>query len=66
MDWSFRGGVKGEEFVERLVATLAVLARGGVRGILPPAVFVEKRPWWLLRGVDTDGVAMVCVSVSVC
>jgi len=45
IDWSFRGGVKGEEFVEMLVATLVVLALGeGVRGILPPAVFVEKRP----------------------
>lgn len=42
------------------VAALVVLVLGdGVRGIRPPAVFVLKMPWWLLRGVDTDGVAIV-------
>lgn len=45
MDWSFRRGVDGDEAVETLVATLAVLCLGdGVRGILPPAVLVEKMP----------------------
>ena len=40
-----RGGVKGDEVEETLVGALVVLALGeGVRGILPPAVFVEKRP----------------------
>jgi len=44
MDCSFRKGVEGEEVVETL-DTLVVLWLGdGVRGILPPAVFVEKRP----------------------
>jgi hypothetical protein len=37
--------VNGEEFVERLVATLIVRVLGdGVRGIRPPAVLEEKRP----------------------
>lgn len=41
-------------------AKLAVLVRGdGVRGIRPPAVRVEKMPWWLLRGVETAAVAIV-------
>jgi hypothetical protein len=45
IDWVGRGGVNGEEFVERFVATLMVLVLGdGVRGIRPPAVFDEKRP----------------------
>lgn len=55
-----RGGVNGEEWFEALVARLAVLVRGeGVSGIRPPAVRVEKMPWWLFRGVDTDAVAIV-------
>lgn len=38
-----RGGVKGEEWLE--VAPLVVLARGdGVKGMRPPAVFVENKP----------------------
>lgn len=45
IDLSGRGGVKGDELFETLVATLVVLARGeGVRGIRPPAVFVLKMP----------------------
>ncbi len=57
--------MNGEEFVEMLVAELIVLVRGdGVRGIRPPAVFDEKRPWWLLIGVDTDGVAIVNVMIE--
>ena len=60
IDCEGRGGVKGEELVETFVATLVVLVRGeGVRGILPPAVLVEKMPWWLFRGVATVGVAIV-------
>jgi len=60
-DRSARGGVYGD-VDEILVATLVVLARGeGVNGIRPPAVFVLKMPWWLLRGVDTDAVAIVSV-----
>lgn len=43
--WAGRGGVNGEEPVERLLATLMVRVLGdGVRGILPPAVLEEKRP----------------------
>jgi hypothetical protein len=54
-----RRGVDGDEVLDTLVATLVVRARGeGVNGIRPPAVLVEKMPWWLLRGVDTCGVAM--------
>lgn len=42
------------------VAKLVVLVRGeGVRGMRPPAVRVENMPAWLLRGVDTEGVAIV-------
>lgn len=42
------------------VARLAVRVFGdGVRGIRPPAVRVEKMPWWLLRGVDIAAVAIV-------
>lgn len=60
IDRSARGGVKGEELAEMLVAVLVALALGeGVKGIRPPAVFVLKRPWWLFRGVDTEGVAIV-------
>ena len=52
-------GTKGEEWLEVFVAKLAVLARGdGVRGIRPPAVLVEKMPWWLFKGVETDAVAI--------
>ena len=41
----WRGGVKGEEWLEVLVARLVVRVRGdGVRGIRPPAVRDEKRP----------------------
>lgn len=55
-----RGGVNGEELFEALVAKLAVRLRGdGVKGKRPPAVLDEKRPWWLLRGVDTEAVAIV-------
>ena len=40
-----RGGVKGEEWFETLVARLVVRVRGeGVRGMRPPAVRVEKMP----------------------
>ena len=50
--------MKGEELFG-ISAKLVVLVRGeGVRGMRPPAVRVEKMPWWLLRGVDTDAVAM--------
>lgn len=53
IDRSGRGGVKGDEFVETLVAALAVLVLGeGVNGMRPPAVLDEKMPVWLLRGVD--------------
>ena len=56
----WRGGVKGEELLETLVARLAVLILGdGVSGMRPPAVRVEKMPWWLFKGVDTDAVAIV-------
>lgn len=45
MDWSLRRGVEGDDFAETLVGMLVVLLLGeGVRGILPPAVFVEKMP----------------------
>ncbi len=45
MEGSLRRGVEGDEAVEMFVATLVVLALGdGVRGIRPPAVFVEKMP----------------------
>jgi hypothetical protein len=47
IDCAGRGGVNGEELVERLVATLMVrvLVLGeGVRGMRPPAVLDEKRP----------------------
>ncbi len=54
------GGVKGEERGSVLLARLAVRVRGdGVSGIRPPAVRVEKMPWWLLRGVDTEAVAIL-------
>jgi len=60
-DRSARGGVYGD-VDETWVATLAVLARGeGVNGMRPPAVFVLKMPWWLLRGVDTDTEAILYV-----
>lgn len=55
-----RGGVNGEEWFDALVARLVVRVRGdGVRGIRPPAVRVEKRPWWLFKGVDIEAVAIV-------
>lgn len=45
IDWSFRRGVEGDEVVETFWGMLVVLLLGdGVRGILPPAVFVEKMP----------------------
>jgi hypothetical protein len=45
IDCEARGGVKGDELVDMLVAILVVLACGeGVSGIRPPAVFEEKRP----------------------
>ena len=57
---SWHGGVNGEEPLEVFVAKLAVLVLGeGVRGIRPPAVRVEKMPWWLLRGVDIAAVAIM-------
>lgn len=56
----WRGGVNGDEVFETLVARLVVLVRGdGVSGIRPPAVRVEKIPWWLFNGVDTEAVAIV-------
>lgn len=40
-----RGGVKGEDWLEALVAKLVVRVRGdGVRGMRPPAVFAENMP----------------------
>lgn len=71
-----RSGVKGDDF--RLTATVVVVERGrgdGVRGMRPPAVREEKSPVWDLRGVDTEGVAiltedavatavMMCVAVA--
>ena len=54
--------MNGEELFETLVAMLVVLVLGdGVNGMRPPAVLVEKMPWWLLRGVDTVAVAMISV-----
>ena len=56
----WRGGVKGDGVFETLVTRLVVLVRGdGVSGIRPPAVRVEKIPWWLFSGVDTKAVAIV-------
>ena len=61
MDGRNCGDVNGEECVVTFVARLAVLARGeGVNGIRPPAVFVEKRPWWLFSGVAIEGAAIFC------
>lgn len=52
--------MNGDELLDALLARLVVLVRGdGVRGIRPPAVLLEKRPWWLLRGVETEAVAIV-------
>lgn len=43
-----------------LAARLVVRVRGdGVRGMRPPAVRVEKIPWWLFRGVDIEAVAIL-------
>lgn len=43
-----------------LAARLVVRVRGdGVRGMRPPAVRVEKMPWWLFRGVDIEAVAIL-------
>ena len=51
--------MKGDEWFEASVARLVVLVRGdGVSGIRPPAVRVEKMPWWLFKGVDIEAVAM--------
>ena len=56
------GGVKGDDWLEALVARLVVRVRGdGVRGMRPPATRVEKMPWWLLAGVDTDADAIVLI-----
>jgi hypothetical protein len=45
IECSLRRGVEGDDFAETLAGMLAVLLLGeGVRGILPPAVFVEKMP----------------------
>lgn len=55
-----RSGVKGDDF--RLNGTAVVVARDrgdGVRGMRPPAVREEKSPVWDLRGVDTEGVAIL-------
>lgn len=52
--------MNGEEWLDVLAARLVALVLGdGVRGIRPPARWVEKMPRWLLEGVDTDGVAIV-------
>lgn len=52
--------MNGDEATDAFVAMLVVLALGlGVRGMRPPAVFVLKRPWWLLRGVEIDAVAIM-------
>jgi hypothetical protein len=51
-------GVYGEEFTTFVL--VVVRCRGeGVRGIRPPAIRVEKRPLWDLRGVDTAADAIV-------
>lgn len=43
------------------MARLVVRVLGeGVSGMRPPAVRVEKMPWWLLRGVDIAAVAIAC------
>lgn len=48
--------MNGDEFIDAL---LVVLVRGeGVRGKRPPAVFVEKIPRWVFKGVETSTVAM--------
>lgn len=55
-----RGGVNGEEPFVSFAARLVVRFRGeGVSGMRPPAVRVEKMPWWLFRGVDTEAVAIL-------
>ena len=42
------------------MAMLVLRSRGdGESGIRPPAVLVEKRPWWLLSGVDIEAVAIL-------
>lgn len=54
------GGVNGEELFGALTARLAVRVRGeGVSGMRPPAVLVEKMPWWLFKGVDIEAVAII-------
>ena len=43
-----------------LVVRLVARVRGdGVRGMRPPAVRVEKMPWWLFKGVDIEAVAIL-------
>ena len=52
--------MNGEDWAEVFVTRLVVRVRGdGVRGMRPPAVLVEKMPWWLFKGVDTDAVAIL-------
>lgn len=64
IDRSGRGGVKGDEFTETLVAALAVRPLGeGVSGMRPPAVLDENRPVWLFIGVDTCVAAIVNVLI---
>ncbi len=62
-DWripdTFLGGVHGEAWFT--LAWLIERREGGVRGMRPPAVRDEKRPAWLLIGVETEAEAIVCV-----
>ena len=52
--------MKGDELVELFVARLVVRVLGdGVSGMRPPAVRVEKRPRWLLTGVQMVVDAML-------
>lgn len=53
-------GVKGEELDVSASDGLCLLD-GGVNGMRPPAVRVEKRPVWLLVGVEIAAEAILCV-----
>ena len=44
MDCSFRNGVEGDEVADTFDKLVVLWLGDGVRGILPPAVLVEKRP----------------------
>ena len=55
----FGGGVNGEDWFEVLAKLVARIRGEGVSANRPPAVRVENMPWWLLRGVDIEAVAIV-------